>query len=152
MARVEGVERRATDGESALKGNKAAQTVKRQSACCNDPTFAVLFLLNLVCLGWLGLWTFEEGGGVEGHVNRTGALFLNPVNGSDAVDVTFFGHNVGEMELLERFTQWLVDESENVKRDVRKNFEGCPSARTELWRSVLSMLPSGKSIYPQYGN
>jgi choline transporter-like protein 2/4/5 len=123
MARVEGVERRATEGESALKGNKAAQTFKRQSACCNDPTFAVLFLLNLVCLGWLGLWTFEEGGGVEGHVNRTGALFLNPVNGSDAVDVTFFGHNVGEMELLERFTQWLVDESENVKRDVRKNFD-----------------------------
>jgi len=56
-------------------------------------------------------------------VNRTGALFRNVGNGSEVVDVTLFGHNVGEMELFERFTQWLVDESANVKRDVQHNFD-----------------------------
>lgn len=122
MARVESV-KRGSGEDAALKGSKAAQTFKRQTACCNDPIFAVLFLLNLAALGWLGVWTFAEGGGVEGHVNRTGALFRNVGNGSEAVDVTLFGHNVGETELFEEFTQWLVDESANVKRDVRKNYD-----------------------------
>jgi hypothetical protein len=123
MARVEEVKRDSAEGDGWKGSTKAAQTFKKQSACCNDLPFALLFILNLACLGWLGLWTFTEGGGVEGHVNRTGALFRNVGNGSEVVDVTLFGHNVGEMELFERFTQWLVDESANVKRDVQHNFD-----------------------------
>lgn len=150
MARVESIDR--GSAEDGWKGSKAAQTFKRQSHCCNDPTFALVFLANLACLGWLGLWTFTEGGGVEGHLNRTSDLLAasggRGENGTVAPDVEFFGHNLGETELFEQFTQWLVDESINVKRDVQKNYDLMAMAGVIgicvgiMWLQLLKRLTS----------
>ena len=50
MARVEEVKRDSAEGDGWKGSTKAAQTFKKQSACCNDLPFALLFTLNLPCL------------------------------------------------------------------------------------------------------
>jgi hypothetical protein len=119
MARVEGVEpTESTD----LKGSKAAQTFKKQSPCCNDLVFAVLFLANLFCLACLGLYTYSEGGGIEGHLNRTEDFVATFGNGTSP-ELTPFGLRIDDTALWQKFTSWLVEESINVQRDVKANYD-----------------------------
>jgi hypothetical protein len=113
MARVEGL---ALGDESEFQGSKSAQTFKKQTHCCNDSIFALIFLLNLVCICWLGAYTYAEGEGMDGHVERFANISATYTN------ATFFGVDLDDTAMNE-LTNWAGKQLSLVERDVKSNFD-----------------------------
>jgi hypothetical protein len=118
MVRVEGV----VHSESDFKGRKAAQTFKKQTHCCNDSPFAVVFAINLCCIGWLAAYTFAEGGGLDGHMQRlAGTGNMSSTSNSTTV---LFGVSLQDVGVYNKFTNWVENQLALVERDVQANFDG----------------------------
>lgn len=108
-----------SDPES-FKGQKAAQTFKRQNACCNDSLCALLFVANLV--GLVGLFVdflyLKEDGGFT-HIEKIANTTTLCTNETQIV----FGLDVCETTPWKAATSWMSDEFVLVERDVLRNFD-----------------------------
>lgn len=103
-----------------FKGTKAAQTFKRQKACCNDSLCALLFVANLACIVGLFadfLYLKEDGGftHIEKMANAT-RLCTNETQ-------VMFGLDMCETTPWKAATAWMSDEFQLVERDVMRNYD-----------------------------
>jgi hypothetical protein len=104
---------------ATFKGQKAAQTFKRQKNCCNDIIFALLFVANLVCVGWLAGYAHVEGKGFDHSIQS----FSNVSEAMGNETVVLFGVDLGGTSVWKEGTSWLVREFALVERDVERNYD-----------------------------
>jgi len=105
--------------ESEFQGRKAAQTFKRQTHCCNDSLFAVAFVLNLLCMGWLATFTWAEEE-VMDKISSIGPFDNATLRPFD--NATLLGFEL-EDTVWEDLTVWVENQLALVQRDVRNNFD-----------------------------